>query len=218
MAAYTTAHPSLSLHVLLSPFSTIQPSSADLDDESDELDGADPLDVAMSGDAIDDAADELAAEEENALAAEAEYEHVRSIVTLTRAWHWHTHHAFGRAVSVSRRSEGAPSGSLFICFLFAHLACSSWRCWLCVSAPASFIASLLSAANFECDIRGNVGFNIAATQIDRMIDELRQRRQLQRRHQQPQGADPADHDDSASESADADRKEKEKPLLIVKKK
>jgi len=44
----------------------------------------DPLDVSMSGDDLDDAADKLAAEEENALAAEAEYEHVRSIVALAR--------------------------------------------------------------------------------------------------------------------------------------
>ena len=44
----------------------------------------DPLDVSMSGDDLDDAADKLAAEEENALAAEAEYEHVRLIVALAR--------------------------------------------------------------------------------------------------------------------------------------
>jgi len=39
----------------------------------------------MSGEDLDDAADRLAAEEENALAAEAEYEHVRAIVALTHA-------------------------------------------------------------------------------------------------------------------------------------
>ena len=38
----------------------------------------------MSGDDINDAADKFAAEEENALAAEAEYEHVRAIVALAR--------------------------------------------------------------------------------------------------------------------------------------
>jgi hypothetical protein len=61
-----------------------QPSSAESDDELDELGVTDPLDVSMSGDDLDDAADRFAAEEENALAAEAEYEHVRAIVALAR--------------------------------------------------------------------------------------------------------------------------------------
>ena len=75
---------------------------------------------------------------------------------------------------------------------------------------------LQSAANFECEVSGNVGFNIAAMQAERMIDELRQRKQRQRSDQQQQGASAGQP--ATGDAADAERKEEEKSLLVVKKK
>ena len=75
---------------------------------------------------------------------------------------------------------------------------------------------LQSAANSECEVSGNRGFNVAAIQTERIIDELRQRKQLQRCGQQQQGASAGQS--VTGDAADAERKEEEKPLLVVKKK
>lgn len=64
---------------------------------------------------------------------------------------------------------------------------------------------------------GNRGFNIAAIQVERMIDELRQRKLRQRRDQQLQQGASAGQSATA-DAVDAERKETEKPLLVVKKK